>query len=75
MNIWVEEYDKWECLSPVSQTRLLEGMYPIFMVDWLRIFPREQMFIMRYEDYAIDVKGKMRQLFEFLDLGRSLKLL
>lgn len=47
----------------------MEGMYPVFMADWLRIFPRQQMHIIRYEDYAKDLEGEITKVFKFLDLG------
>ncbi|KAL8606210.1 hypothetical protein ACOMHN_043428 [Nucella lapillus] len=52
-----------------SKVRLVEGMYPVFMQDWLRIWPREQIFIMRYEDYQGHEGQRMKELFHFLGLG------
>ncbi|XP_070184115.1 uncharacterized protein [Littorina saxatilis] len=50
--------------------RLVEGMYPIFMADWLRIWPREQMLILRNEDYGMDLEGTVQTAFDFLDVDK-----
>ncbi|XP_025107030.1 uncharacterized protein LOC112571889 isoform X2 [Pomacea canaliculata] len=51
-----------------SVVRLSEGMYPIFLEDWLRIFPPEHFMIIRYEDYVQDIEGHLKNVFEFLGL-------
>ncbi|KAK7097482.1 hypothetical protein V1264_004454 [Littorina saxatilis] len=48
--------------------RLMEGMYPTFMADWLRVWPRNQLHIMRYEDYAGHEGKRIMEIFEFLGL-------
>ena len=52
--------------------RIVEGMYSVFMEDWLRIFRRDQMMIMRNEDYSDDVEGHMIDIFSFLNVCKSL---
>ncbi|KAK7499482.1 hypothetical protein BaRGS_00009134 [Batillaria attramentaria] len=52
-----------------AQTRLAEGMYSVFMADWLRIWPKEQMLILRYEDYAENLESVMKGVFNFLGLA------
>ncbi|XP_076448410.1 carbohydrate sulfotransferase 15-like isoform X2 [Babylonia areolata] len=54
--------------------RLVEGMYSVFMEDWLRIFHREQMLVLRNEDYSDDIEGHILRVFNFLGaakLGQS----
>lgn len=51
------------------QVRLLEGLYPVYLEDWLRIFRRDQIMVFRNEDYAEDIKGHIEAAFNFLDLG------
>ena len=46
-------------------------MYPVFMADWLRIWPREQMLLLRSEDYAEDVPGTLRKVLDFLGVGKD----
>ncbi|KAK7102840.1 hypothetical protein V1264_021005 [Littorina saxatilis] len=53
-----------------SVVRLVEGMYPVFMADWLRIWPKEQMFIMRYEDYGGHERERVSEVYEFLGLAK-----
>lgn len=55
-------------------TRLVEGMYPVFMADWLRTWPREQMLLMRYEDYGGHEREHISKILKFIgrsDLARS----
>ncbi|PVD24222.1 hypothetical protein C0Q70_14692 [Pomacea canaliculata] len=49
--------------------RLLEGLYPVYLEDWLRIFRRDQIMVFRNEDYAEDIKGHIEAAFNFLDLA------
>lgn len=53
------------------QIRLSEGMYPVFLEDWFRVFPREQILIIRFEDYIKDVQGHLQQVFDHLELGTT----
>ena len=50
------------------QVRLVEGMYPVFVADWLRVWPREQMFLMRYEDYGGHERERLTEVMAFLGL-------
>ncbi|KAK7105873.1 carbohydrate sulfotransferase 15-like isoform X2 [Littorina saxatilis] len=52
-----------------SVVRLVEGMYPVFMADWLRVWPREQMLLMRYEDYGGHEAERLTEIFDFLNLS------
>ncbi|KAL8563884.1 hypothetical protein ACOMHN_049540 [Nucella lapillus] len=58
-------------LYRTAKVRMVEGMYPVFMQDWLRVWPSEQLFIMRYEDYQGHERQRIMELFHFLGL-RSL---
>ncbi|KAK7500476.1 hypothetical protein BaRGS_00008383 [Batillaria attramentaria] len=51
-----------------STIRLMEGFYPVFMADWLRIWPKEQMLILRCEDYSKNMKAVLQRVFDFLEL-------
>ena len=44
-------------------------MYAVFMADWLRVWPKDQMFIMRYEDYGGHEGERLTELIDFLGLG------
>lgn len=52
-----------------SKIMIHEGLYSVFMEDWLRIFPREQIYVARMEDYSPDIPGELQKIFEFLDLS------
>ncbi|XP_076448501.1 uncharacterized protein LOC143285156 [Babylonia areolata] len=49
--------------------RLVEGMYPVFMADWLRIWPKEQMLLLRNEDYGQNLTKTLETAFDFLGVG------
>ncbi|XP_070192345.1 uncharacterized protein [Littorina saxatilis] len=48
--------------------RLSEGMYSVFLEDWFRIFPREQILILKHEDYVQDIPGHIQKVFDHLSL-------
>uniref|UniRef100_A0A3Q2Q0I2 Sulfotransferase n=1 Tax=Fundulus heteroclitus TaxID=8078 RepID=A0A3Q2Q0I2_FUNHE len=49
--------------------RLTLGMYFVFVLDWLTIFQREQILVLRLEDYAADLKKTIKKVFDFLSVG------
>lgn len=42
------------------------------MRDWLKVFPRDQMLVMRTEDYSSDMGSHLHNVFKFLNIGKSL---
>ena len=48
--------------------RLRIGIYWVFIEDWLSVFRREQLLIIRTEKYAQDIYATMLNIFQFLDL-------
>ena len=49
----------------------MEGMYSVFVEDWFRIFTRDQVMVLRNEDYSEDVEGHIIDVFNFLNVGES----
>ncbi|KAL3885343.1 hypothetical protein ACJMK2_025414 [Sinanodonta woodiana] len=47
---------------------LSASMYVVHLKEWLRVFPRQQIFILRFEDYIQDLENSLRNLFDFLQL-------
>jgi hypothetical protein len=41
-------------------------MYSVFVEDWLRIFRRDQILVLRNEDYSDNIEVTLRQSFQFL---------
>ncbi|XP_076468882.1 carbohydrate sulfotransferase 15-like [Babylonia areolata] len=58
-----------ETLYDEAVIRIIEGMYSVFMEDWLRIFRRDQMMIIRNEDYSDDIEGHILDAFNFLEVS------
>ncbi|XP_064602186.1 carbohydrate sulfotransferase 15-like [Liolophura sinensis] len=56
-------------VKSIAKVRLRVGMYSVFMKDWLRVFPREQFFIIRTEEYADNPRDVLQELYKFLGLG------
>ena len=50
--------------------RFMAGIYHVFIADWLMRFPRDQFLFIRLEDFSEDVEGHMRNIFDFLELGK-----
>lgn len=46
------------------------GLYIVYLMDWLTIFSRKQILVLRLEDHASNRKYTMHQVFEFLNLGK-----
>jgi len=53
-----------------DQARLHLGFYSIFLRDWLKVFPREQLLILKTEDYSKDMAGHLKQIYSFLNIGK-----
>ncbi|CAN9509185.1 unnamed protein product [Ophioblennius macclurei] len=49
--------------------RLQVGLYIVYLMDWLTVFSREQILVLRLEDHASNRKYTMHKVFEFLNLG------
>lgn len=54
----------------IFQSRLSLGLYVFFLEHWMREFPRNQIFVVRLEDYSADKKRSLRDIAQFLDLGK-----
>lgn len=51
------------------QVRLNLGMYIVFILDWLTVFHRDQILVLRLEDYAANLKAATKTVFDFLSAG------
>ncbi|KAK3606996.1 hypothetical protein CHS0354_011864 [Potamilus streckersoni] len=49
--------------------RLRTGLYVMHIMDWLRVFPRDQVLFIRTEEYEIDIPYTLKRIFKFLDIG------
>ncbi|XP_041866788.1 carbohydrate sulfotransferase 15-like [Melanotaenia boesemani] len=56
-------------LFNVMPVRLSLGMYFVFVLDWLTVFHKEQILVLRLEDYAANLKVTMKEVFDFLGVG------
>lgn len=51
------------------KTPIFASFYDVHMANWLEVFPRNQIFIMRTEDFDKSKKQYLLQLFKFLNVG------
>lgn len=56
-------------LHSATPVRLHLGLYIVFLLDWLTVFHRDQVFVLQLEEYAANMKVAIKKVFDFLDLG------
>ncbi|XP_057704684.1 carbohydrate sulfotransferase 15-like [Corythoichthys intestinalis] len=56
-------------LANSMPVRLTLGMYIVFLLDWLTVFQREQILVLRLEDYATNLQETVQKVFDFLNVG------
>ncbi len=54
--------------SPCKNVRLGVSMYYIHLLKWMRLFPREQLHVIRLKDLTSDPSGTMSKVWAFLDV-------
>ncbi|PKU33896.1 carbohydrate sulfotransferase 15 [Limosa lapponica baueri] len=64
-------YRSWQhdLVQLILQVRLQVGLYVVYLLDWLTVFNKDQILVLRLEDHASNVKYTMHMVFQFLDLG------
>ena len=45
-------------------------MYTVFLRDWLAIFPRNQLLIIKSEDYYHNTETSLEKIFDFLEVQK-----
>ncbi|XP_030630736.1 carbohydrate sulfotransferase 15 [Chanos chanos] len=70
----LQEYSLRSCvynttLNNAMPVRLQVGLYIVYILDWLSVFPRDQILILRLEDHASNREITMRKIFDFLTLA------
>ncbi|XP_073684943.1 carbohydrate sulfotransferase 15 [Garra rufa] len=55
-------------LNNAMTVRLQVGLYVVFVLDWLSVFSRDQLLVLRLEDHASNPTLSMRRIFSFLRL-------
>ncbi|XP_071089470.1 carbohydrate sulfotransferase 15-like isoform X1 [Haliotis cracherodii] len=55
-------------IANTARVRLRIGMYYVYLQEWLRVFPRHQLHIVRLEDYADEPMDILKGIFKFLTL-------
>ncbi|KAM3606042.1 uncharacterized protein V6R79_009836 [Siganus canaliculatus] len=60
-------------ISNAMPVRLSLGMYIVFLLDWLTVFHRDQILVLRLEDYAANLKVTIKKVFDFLTVSMYLR--
>ncbi|XP_038050366.1 carbohydrate sulfotransferase 15-like [Patiria miniata] len=55
-------------LQNKTQTRMSLGMYSVYLRDWLKVFPRDQIRVLRLEDWHANCTSILPELYNFLQL-------
>ena len=45
-------------------------MYYIFLEDWFRVFPKEQIMVIQFEEFVANRLGYLKKVFQFLELSK-----
>ncbi|XP_062330740.1 carbohydrate sulfotransferase 15-like isoform X1 [Osmerus eperlanus] len=56
-------------LNNAMPVRLQVGLYIVYILDWLTVFSKNQILVLRLEDHASNRKYTMHKVFNFLNLG------
>ncbi|CAG2250394.1 CHST15 [Mytilus edulis] len=59
-------YDANHIHKWVEKARINVGFYSVYLLEWFKVFPRDQFLILRTEDYTKDMFNHMSKLFKFL---------
>jgi N-acetylgalactosamine 4-sulfate 6-O-sulfotransferase len=60
--------DAWPCVKAFEPQQLIKGLYAEFLWDWAPRFPREQLLMLRLEDYSADMRRHLSAVFAFVGL-------
>jgi N-acetylgalactosamine 4-sulfate 6-O-sulfotransferase len=69
--ICVQTHGTEKCVRRFDPQQLIKGMYAEFFPDWLQFFPREQLHVIKFEEYSKSIGEHLTKVVEFLGL-RSL---
>ena len=61
-------FQEWRCANSIDRLRL--SFYHIYIKEWLRVFPRENLLFLKIEDIYKDKIAMMTKLLGFLDLPK-----
>lgn len=53
-----------------SFLRFEVGFYSVYLKEWFKVFPRNQFYILRSEDYRENMKKHIKNIFKFLNLTK-----
>lgn len=48
---------------------LYQGIYYLYLREWIDVFGLENIHVLRLEDWKQDAMGELEKLFRYLDLG------
>lgn len=55
-------------LSKLHPIDVISSAYAPFVEDWLKVFGKEQVMVLKFEDYSKDMSGTIKEIYQFLDL-------
>ncbi|GFR79856.1 sulfotransferase [Elysia marginata] len=55
-------------IASKSRARLRLGLYSVYLQEWLSVFSRDQLFVIRLEDYSLEPLKTISRVYKFLGL-------
>ncbi|ELT92168.1 hypothetical protein CAPTEDRAFT_141192, partial [Capitella teleta] len=62
-------YEPQPSIADTKQISLVGSIYSVYLEDWLQVFPKNQIFVLRAEDYFRNRTSVLNQVYNFLGLG------
>lgn len=47
------------------------GLYHIYLSDWLKVFPEEQLLVIRFEDYMVNPVHWVNIIYQHIGIGTT----
>lgn len=55
-------------IAATSEVRLRIGVYSVYLKDWLKVFPKEQILVVTLKEYSEQLLNTIKKVFKFLNL-------
>ncbi|KAK3267182.1 hypothetical protein CYMTET_24250 [Cymbomonas tetramitiformis] len=71
VNTWntcLKNHPKASCIHAFNPQQLIKGMYAEFFPDWLAHFPKDQLLVIKFEEYSKNLAHEVMRVFDFLQL-------
>jgi hypothetical protein len=72
---FVKQSNQWqrtksELMGFNPQITLRASMYSVFLKDWIKVFKRENVLVIKSEDYYANRTATLNEIYTFIGLGK-----